>query len=165
MCRALEWVNAGGCASPLPAGQTMTSQQSEVPGHAGKRRFHFLAVSTETNTSLRAVVNGTWEHRSSAATCWTQYSHEGTALHPGLLHKPVLLARSTWLHSVHHVAYHQRRLRYPTPFWLPSCLRTAHYAQPSSLLCFGEVGTAIASSVPQTPSHPTLPWEIRFWTT
>ena len=34
----------------------MTSQQSEVPGHAGKCTFHFLAVSTETNTSLRAVV-------------------------------------------------------------------------------------------------------------
>ena len=41
---------------PLPAGQTITSQQSEVPGHSKKCRSWLLAVPMKTHTPLRAVV-------------------------------------------------------------------------------------------------------------
>ena len=80
LCHAMEWINTGGCALPLPVGQTITSQQSELPGHSRKCRFQFLAVPMEILTSPCSRY-GTRKHRSSAATCWTQHRNEGTALH------------------------------------------------------------------------------------
>ena len=93
MCHAMEWVNTGGCALPLPVGQTITSQQSELPGHSRKCNCRFLAVPMEIHTSPCSRY-GTREHRSSAATCWTQRSNEGTAPHMRLFHKAALLSQS-----------------------------------------------------------------------
>ena len=93
LCHAMEWVNTGGCALPLPAGQTITSQQSEVPGHSRKCRSWLLAVPMEILTSPCSCYS-TREHRSSAATCWTQCSNEGTAPHMRLFHKAALLSQS-----------------------------------------------------------------------
>ena len=67
LCHAMEWVNTGGCALPLPVQQTITSQQSEVPRHPRKCRLQFLAVLMKTHAPPCSRY-GTLEQRSSAAT-------------------------------------------------------------------------------------------------